>query len=85
MAKEEKTKTAAYVLWILMAIIGVGLLFTGLQNSVLGDSIVTSVMFIVVGIILLFIGLMMILGRANIETSDIEMPSKKKENKNNKK
>lgn len=85
MAKEEKTKTAAYVLWVLMAIIGVGLLFTGLQNSVLGDSIVTSVMFIVVGIILLFIGLMMILGRANIETSDIEMPSKKKENKNNKK
>ena len=79
--KEEvnKTKTSVYVFWILIAIIGTGLLFTGFQNSVLGDSITTSVMLIVVGIILIFVGLIMVLGRANIEAKDVVMPGQKEE------
>ena len=80
MAKKEKEsiKTSVWVFWILIAIIGVGLLFTGLLNSVLGDSLITSVMLIVTGIILIFIGLIMIFGKANIEANDLEIPSEKK-------
>lgn len=83
MAKKEETKTSVWVwvFWILIAIIGTGLLFTGLQNSVLGDSIGTSATLIIVGIALLFVGLIMILGKANIEANDIEMPGRKKEEK----
>lgn len=66
-----------------MAIIGVSMLFAGLQSSVLGDNIVTSVMLIVVGIILLFVGLIMVLGKANIIANDLELPGSKKEEKNN--
>jgi len=80
MAKKE-TKTVVWVFWILIAIIGTGLLFTGLQNSVLGDSLATSALLIVIGIALLFVGLIMVLGKANIEANDIEMPGKKKEEK----
>lgn len=83
MAKKEKEpiKTSVWVFWILIAIIGVGLLFSGLQSSVIGDSVTTSVMFIVVGIILLFIGLIMVLGKANIEANDLEINKPKKEEK----
>ena len=83
MANKEKEpiKTSVWVFWILLAIIGVGLLFTGLQNSVLGDSIATSVLLIVIGIIFLFIGLIMVFGKANIEANDLEISKSKKEEK----
>lgn len=85
MAKKEEVKTSVWVFWILIAIIGVGMLFSGIQTSVVGDSITTSVMLIVVGIILLFIGLVMVIGKANIIANDIELPqTNKKENKENK-
>lgn len=74
--KENKTSMWVFVFWIIIAIIGTGLLFTGLQNSVLGDSIPTSVMLIVIGIILIFMGLVMVLGKANIEAKDVELPKK---------
>ena len=79
--KEEPTSMWVFVFWILIAIIGTGLLFTGLQNSVLGDSITTSVMLIVLGIILIFVGLVMVIGKANIEAEDVKMPGAKKEKK----
>ena len=79
--KEKNVKTSVWVFWILIAIIGVSMLFTGFQSSIAGDSITTSVMFIVVGIILLFIGLIMVIGKANIVANDLEMPSKKEEDK----
>ena len=72
--KNEEVKTIVWVFWIMLAIIGVGLLFAGIQ----GNNIATCVMLIVVGIILLFIGLVMVLGRANIITNDIEMPKSSK-------
>lgn len=83
MAKKEEIKTSVWVFWILIAIIGVSMLFSGIQSSVLGDSIVTSIMLVIVGIVLLFIGLIMIIGRANIVANDLEMPKKstKKEEK----
>ena len=74
----KKTSTIVYVFWILIAIIGTGSLFLGLQSSAMGDSIVTSVMFIVIGIILIFLGLIMVLGKANIEADDVVV---KKEDK----
>ena len=79
--KEKNVKTSVWVFWILITIIGVSMLFTGFQSSIAGDSITTSVMFIVIGIILLFIGLIMVIGRANIVANDLEMPSKKEEDK----
>ena len=79
--KEEPTSMWVFAFWLLIAIIGTGLLFTGLQNSVLGDSSPTSILLIVVGIILIFIGLAMVLGKANIEAEDVEMPGAKKEKK----
>ena len=63
--KEEPVKTIVWVFWILIAIIGVGMLYTGIQGSVLGDNLTTSIMLVVVGIVLLFIGLIMVLGKAN--------------------
>lgn len=78
MAKKEPVKTSVWVFWILIAIIGVGMLFTGLQSSVLGDNITTSVMLIVIGIILLFVGLIMTIGKANIVANDIEIPTSSK-------
>lgn len=74
--KEIKTSIWVFVFWLIIAILGTGLLFTGLQNSLLGDSLPTSVMLIVVGIILIFIGLVMVLGKANIETDDIKTSKK---------
>lgn len=80
--KQEEIKTSVWVFWILIAIIGVSMLFAGIQSSVLGDNIVTSIMLIVVGIILLFVGLIMVIGKANIIANDLEMPkSGKKEEK----
>ena len=55
--KQEEVKTIVWVFWILIAIIGVGMLFTGIQSSVIGDNIVTSIMLVMVGLILLFVGL----------------------------
>ena len=74
MAKKEEVKTSVWVFWILLAIIGVAMLFTGLQGSVAGSDITTCVMLIVVGIILLFVGLIMIIGKANIIANNLEMP-----------
>ena len=76
--KNEEVKTVVWVFWILLAIIGVSMLFAGIQGSIQGNNIATCVMLIVVGIILLFIGLVMVLGRANIITNDIEMPKSSK-------
>lgn len=83
--KNEEVKTIVWVFWILMSIIGVGMLFTGIQSSVLGDNIVTSIMLVVVGLVLLFVGLIMLIGKANIVANDLEMPkSSKKETKKDK-
>lgn len=79
--KEEPVKTAVWVFWILMAIIGVGMLFTGIQGSVLGDNLTTSIMLVVVGIVLLFIGLIMVLGKANIHTTEISIHKENNEEK----
>lgn len=80
--KNEEVKTIVWVFWILMAIIGVSMLFAGIQSSVIGDNIVTSIMLVIVGIILLFVGLIMVIGKANIIANDVEMPkSTKKEEK----
>ena len=76
--KNEEVKTVVWVFWILLAIIGVSMLFAGIQGSIQCNNIATCVMLIVVGIILLFIGLVMVLGRANIITNDIEMPKSSK-------
>lgn len=77
--EKKEIKTSVWVFWILIAIIGVGLLFTGLQTSVTGTaSITTSIMLIVIGIVLLFIGLVMVLGKANVIANDIELPSNEK-------
>lgn len=79
--KEGQIKTAVWVFWILMAIIGVGMLFTGIQGSVLGDNLTTSIVLVVIGIVLLFIGLIMVLGRANINTTDISVHKEDSEEK----
>ena len=63
------------------AIIGVGMLYTGIQGSVLGDNLTTSIMLVVVGIVLLFIGLIMVLGKANIHTTEIIVHKKEEEKK----
>ena len=77
--KQEEVKTIVWVFWILIAIIGVSMLFAGIQTSVLGNNITTSVMLIIIGIILLFLGLVMVLGKANIIVNNIELPGFKKE------
>jgi uncharacterized membrane protein YfcA len=79
--KEEPVKTIVWVFWLLIAIIGVGMLYTGIQGSVLGDNLTTSIMLVVVGIVLLFIGLIMVLGKANIHTTEIIVHKKEEEKK----
>ena len=80
--KQEEVKTIVWVFWILIAIIGVGMLFTGIQSSVIVDNIVTSIMLVMVGLILVFVWLIMVIAKANIIANDLEMPSaKKKEEK----
>lgn len=79
--KNEEVKTIVWVFWILMAIIGVSMLFAGIQGSVIGNNIVTSIMLVIVGIILLFIGLIMVIGKANIIANDLEMPKATKTEK----
>lgn len=66
---DTKTPTFIYVIWLTIAIIGTAVLFTGIQLSVnvAAAGIVLPVMLIVVGIILLFVGLVMVLGYANVE------------------
>ncbi len=84
--KKEEVKTIVWVFWILIAIIGVSMLFAGIQSSFIGDNIVTSIMLVIVGTILLFIGLIMVIGKANIIANDLEMPkSSKTEKKEEKK
>ena len=46
--KEEPVKTIVWVFWLLIAIIGVGMLYTGIQGSVLGDNLTTSTTEIIV-------------------------------------
>ena len=79
--KNEEVKTIVWVFWIMPAIIGVCMLFAGIQSSIMGDSLVTSIMLIIVGTILLFIGLIMVIGKANIIANDLELPTKKEEKK----
>lgn len=85
MAKKEEVKTSVWLFWILIAIIGVSMLFAGIQTSIVGGSITTSVMLIVIGIILLFMGLVMVLGKANIIANDVELPKTSKKEKAEKK
>ena len=79
--KQEEVKTIVWVFWILIAIIGVSMLFAGIQSSFIGDNIVTSIMLVIVGTILLFIGLIMVIGKANIIANDLEMPKLSKTEK----
>ena len=79
--KKEEVKTIVWVFWILIAIIGVSILFAGIQSSFIGDNIVTSIMLVIVGTILLFIGLIMVIGKANIIANDLEMPKLSKTEK----
>lgn len=79
--KKEEVKTIVWVFWILIAIIGVSMLFAGIQSSFIGDNIVTSIMLVIVGTILLFIGLIMVIGKANIISNDLEMPKLSKTEK----
>ena len=66
--EKKETSVWAFVFWLLIAIVGAGLLFTGIQSSSAGiSSVATPILLIVVGIILVFIGLVMVLGKANIE------------------
>ena len=79
--KKGEVKTIVWVFWILIAIIGVSMLFAGIQSSFIGDNIVTSIMLVIVGTILLFIGLIMVIGKANIIANDLEMPKLSKTEK----
>lgn len=79
--KQEEVKTVVWVFWIIMSIIGVSLLFAGIQGITSGEDIVTVIMLIVIGIILLFVGLTMIIGKANIATNNVEMPKAEKKAK----
>ncbi len=78
--EKEEVKTIVWVFWILFAIVGVGLLFAGIQSSVFGNSIVTSIMLVTIGLVLLFVGLIMVLGKANIIANDLELPKSEKNN-----
>ena len=63
-----KTPVAIYVLWIVIAIAGTALLYTGIDLAVnSGLGIVIPVMLIVIGTLFIFLGLVMVLGNANIE------------------
>ena len=82
MENKKEIKTVVWVLWILMAIVGVGLLFGGIQSCIIGGNIATTIMLIVVGIVLLFVGLILLLGNANMQRANIEIPKEvKKEEK----
>lgn len=78
MENKKEIKTIVWVMWILMAIVGVGLLFGGIQNCIIGGNVVTSIMFIVVGIVLLFIGLTLLLGNANMQNLNVQVPKEVK-------
>ena len=54
------------------------MLFAGIQSSVFGNSIVTSIMLVTIGLVLLFVGLIMVLGKANIIANDLELPKSEK-------
>ena len=63
-----KTPVAIYVLWLVVAIAGTALLFTGIQLAINSNvGIVAPVMLIVIGVIFVFLGLVMVLGYANVE------------------
>ena len=76
--EKEEVKTIVWVFWILFAIVGVGMLFAGIQSSVFGNSIVTSIMLVTIGLVLLFVGLIMVLGKAKIIANDLELPKSEK-------
>lgn len=82
MENKKEIKTIVWVLWILMAIVGVALLFGGIQSCIIGGNIATTIMLIAVGIVLLFVGLTLLLGNANMQHANIEIPKEvKKEEK----
>lgn len=79
--EKKEPKTAEWVLWILIAIVGAALLFTGVRAAALQQNVVVSTMCIVVGVILAFIGLIVMLGKANVVVKEKKAtePTKKKE------
>lgn len=65
---DTKAPVVIYVIWLIVAIAGTATLFTGIQLAVNAQvQFVVPVMLIVIGILLLFLGLVMVLGYANIE------------------
>ena len=80
---DTKAPTVIYVLWLIIAIVGTALLFTGIQLSVanVDVSFVIPVMLIVIGIMLTFFGLIMVLGYANIEAKTQAMKDEAKSKK----
>ena len=77
-----KTPVAIYVLWLVVAIAGTALLFTGIQLAINSNvGIVAPVMLIVIGVIFVFLGLVMVLGYANIEAKAEAMEKGKSETK----
>ena len=75
--KKDQTAVWVFVFWLLIAIIGAGILFTGIENSLLSGNIRVSITSVMVGIILIFIGLIMVIGKANLDAGNVEMPQKK--------
>lgn len=80
---DTKAPTVIYVLWLIIAIVGTALLYTGIQLSVanVDVSFVIPVMLIVIGIMLTFFGLIMVLGYANIEAKTQAMKDEAKSKK----
>ena len=80
----KEIKTWIWVFWLLVAIIGTGLLFVGIQNTIFGDNLTLSIMLILVGVILVFVSLSYVIGHANIayrvERKEETEPETKNEN-----
>ena len=71
--KKKEISTFEWTMWIIVAIVGVALLFVGLNNVASGDADFTRyVMFIVVGILLLSVSLSYIIGNLNLAVNGEE-------------
>ena len=78
-SKKKEISTFEWTMWIIGAIIGVSLLFVGINNVAIGDADCTRcVMFIVLGIIFLVVTLSYIIGNLNIAVSGEEVAKAKK-------
>ena len=72
--KKREIPTFEWVLWIIMAIVGVAFLFVGINNVAAGDNDFTRcVMFVVVGIALLAVSLSYVIGNLNIAANGEEV------------